>query len=120
MTTAKTRDEIRSEISDIDRQLIDAIARRSELVDEILAAKAASSQPVRDREREQAVLRGALEHGKAKNVPPELIEPLFHSLFEVSIRRQRERFDSMRNEDLNEATVAYLGGPGSYSHIAAP
>lgn len=25
----------------------------------------------------------------------------------------------MRDEDLHEATVAYLGGPGSYSHIAA-
>lgn len=119
MTTAKTRDEIRSEISDIDRQLIDAIARRSELVEDILNAKAASGQPVRDREREQAVLREAIARGRDKGVPPELVENLFHGLFEVSIRRQRERFDSMRNEDLNEATVAYLGGPGSYSHIAA-
>ena len=119
MTTAKTRDDIRSEISDIDRQLIDAIARRSELVEDILNAKAASGQPVRDREREQAVLREAIARGRDKGVPPELVETLFHGLFEVSIRRQRERFDSMRNEDLNEATVAYLGGPGSYSHIAA-
>lgn len=119
MTAVKTRDEIRTEISEIDRQLIDAIARRSDLVEEILAAKAASGQPVRDREREQAVLREALARGKEKGVPPQLVETLFHALFEVSIRRQRERFDSMRNEDLNEATVAYLGGPGSYSHIAA-
>lgn len=119
MTTAKTRDDIRSEISEIDRQLIDAIARRSELVDEILQAKAASGQPVRDREREQEVLREALARGKAQGVPSELVETVFHALFEVSIRRQRERFDSMRNEELNEATVAYLGGPGSYSHIAA-
>lgn len=119
VTTTKSRDEIRAEISQIDGQLIDAIARRQELVDEIQAAKAASGQPVRDREREQAVLRDALARGKAQGVPPELVESLFHALFEVSIRRQRERFDSMRNEDLNEATVAYLGGPGSYSHIAA-
>jgi chorismate mutase/prephenate dehydratase len=119
MTATKTRDEIRDAISDIDRQLIEAIARRSQLVEQILEAKAASGQPVRDREREQAVLREALRQGKEQGVPAELVESLFHNLFEVSIRRQRERFDSMRNEELNEASVAYLGGPGSYSHIAA-
>jgi chorismate mutase / prephenate dehydratase len=119
MASAKSRDEIRDEISAIDRQLIEAIARRSELVEEILEAKVRSGQPVRDREREQAVLRGALELGRKKGVPDKVVENLFQDLFEISIRRQRERFDSMRNEELNEASVAYLGGPGSYSHIAA-
>jgi chorismate mutase / prephenate dehydratase len=118
-TSTKSRDDIREEISQIDRQLIEAIARRSQLVEEILEAKAASGQPVRDREREQAVLKAAVEQGKALGVPTELVETLFHALFEVSIRRQRQRFDSMRADELNEATVAYLGGPGSYSHIAA-
>ena len=55
-------------------------ARRDERT-AILAAKAASGQPVRDREREQAVLREALARGKAQGVPPELVESLFHSLF---------------------------------------
>ena len=57
VTTTKSRDEIRAEISQIDGQLIDTIARRQELVDEIQAAKAASGQPVRDREREQQFRR---------------------------------------------------------------
>ncbi len=118
-TSTKSRDEIREAISQIDRQLIEAIARRSQLVEEILEAKAASGQPVRDRDREQAVLKAAVEQGKTLGVPAELVETLFHALFEVSIRRQRQRFDSMRADELNEATVAYLGGPGSYSHIAA-
>ena len=43
VTTTKSRDEIRAEISQIDGQLIDTIARRQELVDEIQAAKAAST-----------------------------------------------------------------------------
>ena len=118
-TSTKSRDAIREAISQIDRQLIEAIARRSQLVEEILEAKAASGQPVRDRDREQAVLKAAVEQGKTLGVPAELVETLFHALFEVSIRRQRQRFDSMRADELNEATVAYLGGPGSYSHIAA-
>lgn len=118
-TSTKSRDDIREAISQIDRQLIEAIARRSQLVEEILEAKAASGQPVRDRDREQAVLKAAVEQGKTLGVPAELVETLFHALFEVSIRRQRQRFDSMRADELNEATVAYLGGPGSYSHIAA-
>lgn len=119
MSDTKQRDDVRAAISDVDRQLVDLIARRSDLVEEILKAKAESGLPVRDREREQTVLKAAVERGKAQGVPAELIESLFHGLFESSIQRQRTRFDGMRDEDLNEASVAYLGGPGSYSHIAA-
>ncbi len=119
MSETKNRDDIRSAITDLDRQLVDLIAKRGDLVEEILKAKAEAGLPVRDREREQAVLKGAIERGKAQGVPAELVESLFHGLFEASIQRQRTKFDGMRDEDLNEATVAYLGGPGSYSHIAA-
>ncbi|MBR9825467.1 MAG: prephenate dehydratase [Alphaproteobacteria bacterium] len=119
MSDTKNRDDIRAAITDLDRELVDLIAKRGDLVEEILEAKAESGLPVRDREREQSVLKGAIERGKSQGVPPELIEALFHGLFEASIQRQRTRFDGMRDEDLNEATVAYLGGPGSYSHIAA-
>ena len=119
MTTEMTREDIRNAISEIDLKLIDAIAQRSDLVEEILKAKARSGSPVRDREREREVLRAAVERGAEKGVSVDLVETLFHALFEASIRRQRENFDSMRNDELNEASVAYLGGPGSYSHIAA-
>jgi chorismate mutase/prephenate dehydratase len=119
MSAVEMRDEIRTAISDLDQDLVEMIAKRSQLVEDILREKEKSGLPVRDREREQAVLRSAVEHGGALGVAPELIETLFHSLFEASIQRQRTRFDSLRNEDLHEASVAYLGGPGSYSHIAA-
>ena len=119
MSETTTRDEVRERISELDRTLIETIARRNDLVEEILKAKANEGLPVRDREREQVVLRAAIEQGRAQGVSPELIESLFQGLFEASIQRQRTHFDSMRDDDLNEATVAYLGGPGSYSHIAA-
>lgn len=119
MNDLTIRDEVRNAISQIDEQLVDAIARRSELVEQILQAKVDAGLPVRDREREYAVLKAAVARGQEKGVPTDLVEQLFQSLFETSIQRQRTRFDSMRDEDLHEATVAYLGGPGSYSHIAA-
>ena len=52
---------------------MDTIARRSDLVEEILAEKAKNGLPVRDREREQAVLRSALAHGESRGVPSELV-----------------------------------------------
>ncbi len=119
MNDLTIRDEVRNAISEIDEQLVDAIARRSELVEQILQAKVDAGLPVRDRDREYAVLKAAVARGQEKGVPTDLVEQLFQSLFETSIQRQRTRFDSMRDEDLHEATVAYLGGPGSYSHIAA-
>jgi chorismate mutase/prephenate dehydratase len=119
MSDVTTRDEIREAISTLDQKLVDTIAQRADLVEQILDEKARAGLPVRDRKREQAVLETALARGELKGVSRELIEPLFQSLFEASIQRQRTRFDSLRDEDLNEASVAYLGGPGSYSHIAA-
>jgi len=119
MSETKSRDDVRAAINALDRELVDLIARRGDLVEEILKAKAEAGLPVRDREREAEVLRDAIERGKSLGVAPELVESLFQNLFAASIQRQRTRFDSMRDEDLNEATVAYLGGPGSYSHIAA-
>ena len=119
MKDMTARDDIREAISKIDRELVDAISRRSDLVEAILKEKAKSGLPVRDREREQAVLKSALERAESQGVPADLVEQLFHSLFEASVQRQRMNFDSLRDEDLNEVNVAYLGGPGSYSHIAA-
>ncbi len=119
MTETQNRDEIRAAISELDRTLIDTIAKRADLVEQILEAKARQGLPVRDREREKAVLGEAIERGRAQGVEPDLIEMLFKALFEASIQRQRTRFDSLRDEELHEANVAYLGGPGSYSHIAA-
>jgi chorismate mutase/prephenate dehydratase len=119
MSEILSRDEIRNSINAIDRELVDAIARRTSLVEAIMEEKARSGLPVRDRDREQAVLREAVERGTTLGVSSELVEQIFHALFDNSVQLQRTRFDSMRDEDLNEATVAYLGGPGSYSHIAA-
>ncbi|WP_417492240.1 prephenate dehydratase [Maricaulis sp.] len=119
MSEQVSRDEIRSSISQIDRDLVDAIARRTALVEAIVDEKVRSGLPVRDRDREQAILREAVARAEAGGVSRELVEQIFHALFDDSIRMQRTRFDSMRDADLNEASVAYLGGPGSYSHIAA-
>ena len=119
MSTVKTRDEIRAEIAAIDRTIVETIAQRSALVDDIVQDKVRAGHPVRDRDREQALLRDAVALGREKGLAPQIVETVFHTLFEDSIRRQRQRFDSMRDDELNEVNVAYLGGPGSYSHIAA-
>ena len=118
-TDTAARDEIRAEISQLDQALVETIAKRSELVEKILHAKAEAGLPVRDREREADILKRVMAMGAEQGIPSNLIETLFQNLFEASIQRQRTKFDSLRDEDLNEATVAYLGGPGSYSHIAA-
>ena len=115
----KTKAEIREAIQAVDADLVDILARRAELAEAMARAKAADGSPVRDREREEAVMRRAAERGAEKGLPTEFIERLYQDLFRVSVERQRTRFDGVGEGELNEAVVAYLGGPGSYSHLAA-
>jgi chorismate mutase/prephenate dehydratase len=110
---------IREMISKLDGELIDILAQRAEYAEAIAAAKADAGAPVRDTAREEQVLRAAAERAAEVGLPADFVERLYQDLFKVSIERQRKQFDGVRSDELREATVAYLGGPGSYSHVAS-
>ncbi len=92
MTDQPSRDAGRRSSSQMDHELGDAIARRTTLVEAIVDEKMRSGLPVRDREREQAVLREAVKRGKRQGVPQELVEQISHAPFDHSITLHRTRF----------------------------
>ncbi|MCW5723768.1 MAG: chorismate mutase [Maricaulaceae bacterium] len=114
----QTLRDIRAGIDAADREILRLTAERAALGARLAAAKAVSGAPVRDTEREKAVLARAVEAGEAMGLEPAAVERLYQTLIEMSLRGQRAALDARAGES-RETRVAYLGGPGSYSHFAA-
>lgn len=114
------RAALRASIDTVDRELLRLIADRRRLGEALGALKAGEVSPVRDVERERAVIDRAVDTGDALGLDAKFVEGLFQLIIDDSLRRQRAGLDARAGDRmLTEARIAYLGGPGSYSHFAA-
>ncbi len=113
------RAALRAAIDTADREVLRLLADRRRLGEALGALKAGEQSPVRDVEREQDVIARAVEAGDALGLDANFVERLFQLIIDDSLRRQRAGLDARAHDRmLSEARVAYLGGPGSYSHFA--
>jgi chorismate mutase len=62
-------DELRARIDAVDDELIEALARRARLVDEVAALKRAHGLGLRDVDREQAIVNRALARAPSRLSP---------------------------------------------------
>ncbi|MEX0706622.1 MAG: chorismate mutase, partial [Woeseia sp.] len=67
-------DNLREELTGVDRQLVELIARRQEIVARIGRDKQVTGRATRDFEREKEVLNLAREHALSLSVDPKLAE----------------------------------------------
>jgi len=77
-------ERLRDEISECDRELIEALARRRDLVREVAKVKAQMGFPVTDPRREAAVVRRAAEMARAAGLDEELIRNLIWKIMSSS------------------------------------
>ncbi len=77
-------ERLRDEVSECDRELIEALARRRSLVREIGKVKAHMGFPVTDPRREAAVVRRAAEMARAAGLDEELIRNLIWKIMSSS------------------------------------
>ncbi|WP_440959701.1 bifunctional chorismate mutase/prephenate dehydratase [Oceanicaulis sp. LC35] len=123
MSPTKPHDErqiLRQAIDATDSEILKILAERRRLVEALVALKAGDQSPVRDTERERAVIERAVAKGRELGLSDSFVETLFQAIIDDSLRRQRATLDARVGDAmLTEARVAYLGGPGSYSQFAA-
>lgn len=111
---------LREAIDAADSELLRLLAERRRLGEALGALKAGQQTPVRDLERERDVIGRAVDKGRELGLDDKFVESLFQTIIDDSLRRQRAGLDARAGDHmLIEARVAYLGGPGSYSHFAA-
>jgi chorismate mutase/prephenate dehydrogenase len=89
---ATSLDELRAELGEIDRELLELVARRQAKAVQIGAAKAAAGLPTRDYRQERDVIERARAAAAAIGVAPGLAEQLLLALIQSSLTvQERER-----------------------------
>lgn len=116
-----TLEEIREDVSSIDRRLLLLLAERRALSLEVAKNKIISQKPVRDEQREQLLLAELVKIGHSYALDPLYVTHVFQTIIEDSVLFQQAFLQNLSNPDLAlpMVNVAFLGGKGSYSNLAA-
>jgi chorismate mutase/prephenate dehydratase len=109
-------DRLRGRLDDIDASLVDLIAQRLDVVERIGAAKTENSTPVRDPERERAVVERAASAAERRGVPADLVRRIFREIIGYSVARQ---VAELLGQPENPALIGFQGSEHGYSHLAA-
>jgi len=103
--------ELRTRLSDLNRQILDLVAERQSVVDQIGTVKLSSGQATRDFAREKQVLDAAQDQAIQLGIPPSLAESLMHLLIRSSLTKQeRARVRAEARGRGRQALV--IGGAG--------
>ena len=86
----RSLDELRQEIRDIDRDIVELIARRTYVADAIAEVKVEQGLATTDETQEQAVMDRAGENAQRFDVDANLVKAIFRLLIELNKVEQRE------------------------------
>ena len=99
---------LRAEIQDIDSEILDLIARRAEVANEIGLVKDREGMPVRDRAREKRVIEFLSKKARALGLPDAMAGDLAGMLISDSVRVQK----SKKTKQLATKKAVVVGGAG--------
>ena len=85
-----TLDELRGEIADIDREIVELIARRTYVADTVAQVKDERDLPTTDEGQEDVVMDRAGENAERFDVDSNLVKAIFRLLIELNKVEQRE------------------------------
>lgn len=116
--TAHDLAALRKSLDDIDAVLVSALGERARLARDIARVKADGDSPVRDSERETALLQHRSQFGERLGLDPAFVRRIFREIMDDSLRRQQDALQS-RDADATELRVGFQGTEGAYGHQAA-
>ncbi|MCK3658741.1 bifunctional chorismate mutase/prephenate dehydratase [Pasteurellaceae bacterium Pebbles2] len=114
--------EIRQQITQIDRSLLKLLSERHRLAFDVVRSKEITQKPLRDVEREQALLQELVQFAENENyqLEPQYITQIFQRIIEDSVVTQQVYLQKKLNEQREQSIhIAFLGKRGSYSHLAS-
>ena len=110
---------LRKSLDDIDAVLVSALGERARLARDIARVKAEGDGPVRDADRETALLQHRSAFGERLGLDPAFVRRIFREILDDSVRRQQDVLQSAPDQAQPELRVAFTGTEGSYGHQAA-
>ena len=117
-----TKDDLaalRKSLDDIDQVLVSALGERARLARQIARVKADADGPVRDTDRETALLQHRSTLGERLGLDPAFVRRIFREILDDSVRRQQDALQTSATEEMQEMVVAFQGTEGAYGHQAA-
>ncbi|MFP4227193.1 MAG: chorismate mutase [Salinivenus sp.] len=90
MSTPTLRDA-RDTIDEIDRRVVELLARRYALVDDLCETKAENGDAVRDPDRERELLDRVTTLAEEHGLAPDVARQIYEEVLAQSVRRQRRR-----------------------------
>jgi chorismate mutase/prephenate dehydratase len=115
-----TRDlaTLRKSLDDLDKVILNALGERARLARDITRVKTESASPLRDEDRETALLQHRSAYGERLGLDPVFVRRIYREILDDSVRRQQAWLDAA-NGDEQPLVVAYQGTEGAYGHQAA-
>jgi chorismate mutase/prephenate dehydratase len=110
---------LRKSLDDIDAVIVSALGERARLARQIAVAKSDADGPVRDLDRETALLQHRSAFGERVGLDPGFVRRIFREILDDSVRRQQDALHTAPEEKQQELRVAYQGTEGAYGHQAA-
>ncbi len=113
---------VRAALDRIDAALLDLLAERSAVVDEVAALKSREhALLLRDLERERDLLSKVGREAQRRGLNAFHVVKIFRDVVEASVRQQESRLTRAANgieEEPALLRVAFQGAEGAYSHLA--
>ncbi|NGP89283.1 prephenate dehydratase [Fodinibius halophilus] len=114
-------ESIRKLLDETDKKIIDALAKRQELVREVSSFKLDEERNIRDTKREEQLLSKITKLAREAGLDRYFAEELFKDIIHHSVRFQTHTLVDHQNakKDDEIVQVAYQGTDGAFSHQAA-
>jgi len=82
--------EVREKIQKIDDKIIELIAKRTDVAEDVLEEKKKKGIGINDEEQKEIVLNRMVEAATERNLDAGAVKKIYEILIEMSIERQRE------------------------------
>lgn len=110
---------LRKGLDDIDAVLVSALGERARLARDIASVKKDAEGPIRDTDREAALLQHRSAFGERLGLDPAFVRRIFREILDDSVRRQQDALQTGAEDAEQELVVAFQGTEGAYGHQAA-
>ena len=109
-------EKIRNEINLVDERILEALASRRKLSEQVIRAKDHLGAPIRDTAREERLLAELIAKGRTQGLDAHLVTRVFNEIIDDSIRSQQLHLLDHDKSELKR--VAFQGIEGAYSELA--
>jgi chorismate mutase len=85
-----TLQRVREEIAQVDREIVELIAKRTMLAEKVLREKRVEERQINDEAQNQIVLNRAAEYATELNLDAGEVKNIFRILIKMNIEKQKE------------------------------